>query len=323
MTLASASDPANGTVVLTGGLPGAHTGLTYQPDPNYCNNPPGTTPDTFTYTLNGGSTATVTVTVDCVDDSPVAVNDSATTAQNSAPIVIDVLANDTDIDGGPKEIMTASDPANGTVIVANDGLSLTYQPDANYCNDGNPLDTFTYTLNGGSAATVSVTVLCDIPPVANNDAATVLEDSGANAINVLANDFDPNCQSISVGSFPGSTPNGGTVSASGDNLVYTPSARFIGQDTFAYTVRDAGGASSTATVTVDVQDYLAPESPAPVGLVAGLQARYYYVPPLDGSLGSMPALTNPFRVESQIVTLDYLSGLRGTRLLVRLAPRPA
>ena len=31
------------------------TGLTYQPDPNYCNDPPGTTPDTFTYTLNGGS----------------------------------------------------------------------------------------------------------------------------------------------------------------------------------------------------------------------------------------------------------------------------
>ena len=48
---ASASDPANGAVVLTGGSPGARTGLTYQPDTNYCG------ADTFTYTLTDGSTA--------------------------------------------------------------------------------------------------------------------------------------------------------------------------------------------------------------------------------------------------------------------------
>ena len=50
-TVASVTQPANGTVVITGG----GTGLTYQPNPNYCNTPPGTTPSTFTYTLNGGS----------------------------------------------------------------------------------------------------------------------------------------------------------------------------------------------------------------------------------------------------------------------------
>ena len=47
-----------------------HAALTYQPDPNYCNDPPGP-PDTFTYTLNGGSTATVSVTVTCAPDDPV------------------------------------------------------------------------------------------------------------------------------------------------------------------------------------------------------------------------------------------------------------
>ena len=54
-----------------GRLAGAHTGLTYQPDPNYCNSQPLGTPDTFTYTLNGGSTATVSVTVTCAPDNPV------------------------------------------------------------------------------------------------------------------------------------------------------------------------------------------------------------------------------------------------------------
>ena len=78
-TIASAPDPANGTVVITGG----GTGLTYQPDPNYCNDPPGTTPDTFTYTLNGGSTATVSMTVTCVNDAPVA-DDETFSGANSA-----------------------------------------------------------------------------------------------------------------------------------------------------------------------------------------------------------------------------------------------
>ena len=75
MPIDTVTQPANGTVVITGG----GTGLTYQPDPNYCNDPPATTPDTFNYTLTpGGSTATVSVTVTCVDDPPVAVDDTAT-----------------------------------------------------------------------------------------------------------------------------------------------------------------------------------------------------------------------------------------------------
>ena len=126
----SATDPANGTVVITGG----GTGLTYQPDANYCNDPPGTTPDTFTYTLNGGSIGTVAVTVTCVDDPPTAVGDTATVPEDSAATPIAVLANDTDIDAGPMTIASASDPTNGTVVLtggsAGAHTGLTYQPDA-------------------------------------------------------------------------------------------------------------------------------------------------------------------------------------------------
>ena len=78
--------------------------------------------------------------VSCVDDVPVAVNDSATKAEDSGATAIDVLANDTDIDGGPKTISNASDPANGTVVLtggsAGAHTGLTYAPDPNYCNDG-------------------------------------------------------------------------------------------------------------------------------------------------------------------------------------------
>ena len=100
--IASATDPANGTVVLAGGSPGAHTGLTYQPDANYCNSPPGTSPDTFSYTLNGGSSATVSMTVTCVNDTPV-VNTSAGSlayTENDPATPIDPGVTVTDPDGG-------------------------------------------------------------------------------------------------------------------------------------------------------------------------------------------------------------------------------
>ena len=190
-SIASVTQPANGSVIITGG----GTGLTYAPNANYCNNPPGTSPDTFTYSLTpGGSTATVSMTVTCVDDAPVAVNDSATVAEDSGATAINVLANDTDVDGGPKSVASVTQPANGSVIITGGGTGLSYTPNANYCNNppGGSPDTFTYSLTpGSSTATVSVTVSCvDDAPVAVNDSATVTEDSGANAINVLANDTD-------------------------------------------------------------------------------------------------------------------------------------
>ena len=127
MAVGAVTQPANGTVVITGG----GTGLTYQPNANYCNTPPGTTLDTFTYTLTpGGSTATVSVTVTCVDDAPVAVDDTATVVEDDAATAIPVLANDTDADGGPISIASVTQPANGTVVITGGGTGLTYQPNA-------------------------------------------------------------------------------------------------------------------------------------------------------------------------------------------------
>ena len=65
IAVSSVTQPANGTVSNNG------TDVSYTPNANYCNNPPGTVPDTFTYTLTpGGSTATVSVTVTCAADPP-------------------------------------------------------------------------------------------------------------------------------------------------------------------------------------------------------------------------------------------------------------
>lgn len=59
-SIESTTQPAHGVVAVTGG----GLGITYQPNPGYCND--GEAADSFTYTLNGGSSATAGVTVSCV-----------------------------------------------------------------------------------------------------------------------------------------------------------------------------------------------------------------------------------------------------------------
>ena len=74
--------------------------MSYTPNANYCNSPPGTTPDTFTYTLNGGSIATVSMTVTCAADAPVVDTSVGTTGytENAAPTPIDSAVTVTDPD---------------------------------------------------------------------------------------------------------------------------------------------------------------------------------------------------------------------------------
>jgi VCBS repeat-containing protein len=138
--------------------------------------------DSFTYEASDGqsdsSPATVTITVkpgspggpgspgNPDDHPPVAVGDSAKVGENSSATAIAVLANDTDIDGGPKSVAAITKPAHGTVAITGAGAGVTYKPRGGYCNTGKGgvPDTFSYTLNGGSQATVAVTVTCTPPP---------------------------------------------------------------------------------------------------------------------------------------------------------------
>ena len=108
--------------------------------------------------LTGSDTRTIAVTG--VDDSPTAVDDSVTVSEDSGANAIDVLANDTDGDGGPKTISSVFQPTNGTVVLTGGSsgahTGLTYQPNANFCG----AETFTYTVNGGSIAMISIDITC-------------------------------------------------------------------------------------------------------------------------------------------------------------------
>ena len=223
---------------------------TYTPAANYFG------PDSFTYTVsdgNGGTdTATVNVTVTPVNDDPNAVNDSLTTNEDTASAPLNVLANDTDIDGGALTVTTLTPTAgHGTVSCTVAGL-CTYTPAANY----NGPDSFTYSIsdgNGGTdTATVNVTVTAvNDNPNAVNDSLTTDEDT-AGQLNVLANDTDVDGDSLTVTTL-NPTAAHGTVSCTAAGVcTYTPSANYHGSDSFTYSISDGHGGTDTATVSITV-----------------------------------------------------------------------
>ena len=92
------------------------------------------------------------------------------------------------------------------------------------------------------------------PPTLTNDAITIIEDSAATTINVLANDSSNPDGFERMSITATSTTSNGTVTIAGDALLltYTPSLNFAGSDGFTYTVTDEHGGVATATVFVTV-----------------------------------------------------------------------
>jgi VCBS repeat-containing protein len=97
----------------------------------------------------------------------------------------------------------------------------------------------------------------NVAPVAVADAANAVEDGAPVTIDVLANDTDPNVGDVLSLVSVGATQSGAGVSIVNGQVVYDPGALFqslgAGQtatDTFSYVMRDAAGATSSATVAV-------------------------------------------------------------------------
>ena len=206
---------------------------------------------TFTYTISDGKGGTATATVRVtVNRPPVAVNDSGTT-ENTTPIDVAVLGNDSDPDADPLTITTVTQPlTGGTVAIVNGKVRFT--PTAGFVGTV----TFTYTISDGrggfATATVTITVTAPTnrPPVAVNDSATTADNKPVD-ITVLSNDSDPDKDPLTVTTFTQPTT-GGTVTKVGNVLTFTPTLGFVGTATFTYTISDGKGGTATATVTVTV-----------------------------------------------------------------------
>jgi PKD repeat protein len=190
---------------------------------------------------------------------PVAGDDAFTVSQDSQNNTLSVLANDSDPDAGDSITISAvgTPDQGGSVAVNGTGDALVYSPAAGFIGT----ETFSYTIKDTEEATDQATVTISVsqvvvnhPPVANDDAFTVNENSQNNTLNVLANDTDQDAGDTLTITAVGATSQGGSVSINPakDRLIYTPATGFDGTETFSYTIQDPDAASDTATVTMTV-----------------------------------------------------------------------
>ncbi|MBT8240943.1 MAG: tandem-95 repeat protein, partial [Acidimicrobiia bacterium] len=245
------SGPSNGTAT-----PNGDGTITYDPDPNWFGI------ESITYQICDTTaptplcaTGTLTVTVNGVPDLPVAQDDTVSTAEDTS-VVIDVVGNDTDVDGNldPTSVTISTPPTAGSVSVDAVTGAVTYSPPSEWSG----IDSFEYQIcdTGGNCdnavATVTVFAVNDAP-VAQDDSATVPED-GSVTVDVMANDTDIDSSldaaSVTVEIPPahGTT----TVDPATGAITYTPDPDFHGTDSFTYQVCHPGQACDTATVSLTV-----------------------------------------------------------------------
>ncbi|MEL0633109.1 Ig-like domain-containing protein [Pseudoalteromonas carrageenovora] len=230
--------------------------IEYTPEPNYFGEV------TLSYTISDGvaddapqsSTATVILTITPINDTPIATSDSASMAEDASPILVDVLANDSDVDGDDLTITRVVTELGMASVVDN---KIEYTPTPN----SNGVAIVSYTISDGNGASDSANLQITISPtndspVANPDSITITEDAQGTLINVLSNDTDLDGDNLTISSVTSDIGNAAIL----NNLVqYTPSANENGTATITYTLTD-GIASATGTLTV----IITPVNDAPV-----------------------------------------------------------
>ncbi|TOE58766.1 RTX toxin, partial [Vibrio parahaemolyticus] len=168
VSLDAENGPKNGTVIVNN-----DGTVTYTPNDNYVGK------DTFTYIVTSGGVSestTVEVNVTLVNDAPVAKDDIATTQEDTA-VTIDVLPNDTDVDGDKLSIQSASVPeAQGKVEIVEGKLVFT--PAENFNGDAE----ITYTVTDGqltdeAKVTVTVNPVNDAPIIKVDAVESITEDA--------------------------------------------------------------------------------------------------------------------------------------------------
>lgn len=179
---------------------------------------------------------------------PVANASQFTVEADSSANALDVLANDFDPDGDELTLVAVSQPSNGQAEIGA-GVVL-YTPAAGFTG----VDTFSYTIDDGFGGQASATITVQVvpvnrPPLANDVNASTQRTQPVE-IDVLANDSDPDGDSLEVIAF--SQPANGSVVQVGNRVLYQPDLLFFGEDQFTYTVSDGRGGEATATVFVSV-----------------------------------------------------------------------
>jgi LPXTG-motif cell wall-anchored protein len=236
LSVTGVTAPAHGTVTFSGGS------TTYTPATGYAG------PDSFDYTVGDTGSpslpATATVSVDVGNAPPVftaaATNRTQDVAPGSSPVA--VVATDPN-----------SDPLTYTLTRGTLPPGVTLNGDGSFTGTVAKAGTYTATIavsdgKGGTATTALTLTVPNVAPIANDD-LTVTPYRTAVTTDVLANDTDPNGDTLSISGL--GVPGHGTVGLTAGRVTYTPFTGFSGPDSYTYTVSD-GRATAQGTVRVTV-----------------------------------------------------------------------
>ena len=217
--------------------------------------PPGdfNGPATISYTIADGTglfaSSTVAVNVQNVNDTPIAVGESATIAED-AVLHLNVLSNDSDIDGDVLSVASVS-ASVGTVSVGNNG-NIVFNPPANYFG---PV-TISYTVSDGNGGVASASVALTVTSV--ND-EPIYTPSGTTAtidlinpvnIEVLSNFNDADRDPISIKS--ASSQNGSVQINSDGSITFIANEGFVGTATVNVCVSDTNDAVTCVDIPIVV-----------------------------------------------------------------------
>ncbi|HYJ55605.1 MAG TPA: Ig-like domain-containing protein, partial [Mycobacterium sp.] len=259
LVVSAVSNASGGTAQVAAGV------VTFTPEADDC----GTGAGSFDYDVsdgNGGTdTGHVTVDVTCTNDTPAAVDDTASGTEDMPATIdpADLLTNDTDVDGDTLTVTGVSNDSGGSAIL--DNGTITFTPDADLCLPD--AAGFDYDISDGNGGTdtghVTVDVTCvNDAPVAVDDTGSVANNPGPIDFDVLVNDTDVEGNSLSLVSASVSA-SAGSASVVAGKVRFTPLAAFSGSAAITYVVSD-GALQDSGTLTVTVgPDTVDPAAIAP------------------------------------------------------------
>ncbi|MDO8279661.1 MAG: tandem-95 repeat protein, partial [Burkholderiaceae bacterium] len=273
----------HGTVVMTVAPDGMHR-IEFIPEPNYFG------PASFDYTVadSAGATSTTTAYIDLaeVNDAPVAMLDERFMVEDQPHVVRaeDLLANDLDADGAALQevhaVIDVHSAVHGSASLR-DGEVL-FTPDADYFGDA----AFSYTLADGRGGTSQGQVILHVGPV--NDAPVIGGESIASdedqslviaASALLANDVDIDSDETLLRVSAVRNARHGEVSLQSDgSIFFVPEADYVGPAGFDYTVSDAEGGNSEASVALELTPLNDAPRPAGETLVADEDTPFLITP---------------------------------------------
>jgi hypothetical protein len=231
----------------------------YIPNQNYYGN------DTFKYKIYDmtslvSNEATVTVTINPVNDTPIAYSGTVDTREDEN-LTINLTSFVSDPDGieDIASYSIVSNPTNGTINLVDN--EVFYVPNVNFYGTDN--FTFYATDTDGlitetKKIVINVAEVNDIP-IARFDNAIVNEDNSIN-IDILANDSDDGTLDISTIVIEDKPSYGNVTVELNGTVTYTPNANWYGNDSFSYTVKDDGlvtnGLGSVGVLTSEITNVM-------------------------------------------------------------------